>query len=94
MVRSIGQKPVVVLNDRGAASRLVVGRRVELPSRLGHVLVRPEAVCQYPTLVWKPCLESLSPFYPFHMFTAGGHPIYVRTDGIIFTELHDNYQGI
>jgi len=36
-------------------------------------------------LVWKPCMESLSPFFPFHMFTVGAHGIYVRTDGVIFT---------
>jgi len=94
IVRTAGQGTVLSLNDRQAASRVLVGRTIELPARLGRILVRPEAICHYPTLVWKPCLESLSPFYPFHQFTVGSHHIYVRNDGAVFTELHDNYRGI
>ena len=94
VVRSAGQGSVVALSDRSTASRLVVGKTVELPARLGRVLIRPETLCRYPALVWKPCLESLSPFYPFHMFTVGAHQIFVRTDGAIFSELHSDYRGI
>jgi hypothetical protein len=77
-----------------AARGHIVGKSVELPERQGRMLVRPEAVCHYPTLVWKPCRESLSPFYPFHLFTVGNHQIYVRTDGAVFTALHENQPGI
>ncbi|HLK92467.1 MAG TPA: hypothetical protein VKZ18_21405 [Polyangia bacterium] len=76
------------------ARRQIVGRSLQLPDPLGRLLVRPEAVCQYPTLVWKPCRESLSPFWPFHLFTVGNHQIYVRTDGAVFTTLHDQVRGI
>jgi hypothetical protein len=76
------------------AQEQVVGRRVELGERLGRVLVRPEAICRYPMLVWKPCRESLSPFYPFTMFTVGAHHLYVRVDGAVFTELHDQDRGL
>lgn len=93
-VRRGAQGSVFTLNNRRSASRLVVGRRLQLPEPLGRLLIRPEAVCHYPILVWKPCRESLSPFYPFHLFTVGGHPIYVRSDGVVFTSLHDGYQGI
>lgn len=72
----------------------LVGRRLDLPDRLGRILVRPEALCQYPLLVWKPCRESLSPYFPFHLFTAGDQHIYVRTDGAVFTRLHDTDRGI
>ncbi|MEO8769841.1 MAG: C39 family peptidase [Ferruginibacter sp.] len=60
----------------------------------GRFIVRPEAYCLYPTLVWKPCRESLSPFWPFHMYTIGSRHIYVRIDGTIFTQLHDDLRGI
>jgi len=73
---------------------LILGRRVQFEEPLGRIRIRKEAFCLYPTLVWKPCLESLSPFYPFHMFTIGSRRIYVRIDGQIFTALHDNVRGI
>jgi hypothetical protein len=62
--------------------------------RQGRLVVRPEAHCLYPALVWRPCLESLSPFFPFHMLTVGDHRIYVRVDGRLFTTLHINLPGI
>jgi hypothetical protein len=80
--------------DREQVLKQIVGTRVELPDRQGRIVVRPEAYCLYPTLVWKPCRESLSPFYPFYMFTVGRHRIYVRMDGGVFTRLHDDVRGI
>jgi hypothetical protein len=85
---------VITLKSRGAAAELVLGSTVELPNRGGRVPVRAEAVCHYPTLVWRPCRESLSPFYPFHLFNIGSERIYVRTDGAIFTQLHYTDRGI
>lgn len=72
----------------------VVNKRFQLPGRLGKIFVRPEAFSLYPTLVWMPCLESLSSYWPFHMITVGLQKIYIRIDGVIFTELHDNVHGI
>jgi hypothetical protein len=72
----------------------IAGRRFELPDRLGRLLVRPEAVCVHPTLVWRPCRESLSPFYPFRMVTVGAHRLYVRLDGAVFTSLTLGQHGI
>jgi len=72
----------------------VADRRFQLEEPLGRLRVRPEALCLYPTLVWKPCRESLSPFWPFHMFTIGDYRLYVRIDGAIFTRLHDDQRGI
>jgi hypothetical protein len=72
----------------------IVGSAFELEDKLGRLLVRREAYCLYPTLVWKPCRESLSPFWPFAMFTVGSHRLYVRVDGEVFTALHDDERGI
>jgi hypothetical protein len=85
---------ILIDQDREAVLARVIDRKIELGDRLGRFVVRPEAFCLYPTLVWKPCRESLSPFYPFHMFTIGAHHVYVRIDGQVFTELHDSERGI
>jgi hypothetical protein len=75
-------------------AKSIIGTVVELPDGGVRVPVRREALCQYPTLVWRPCRESLSPMYPFHMFTIGSERIYVRIDGAIFTSLHTGDRGI
>ncbi len=80
--------------DKHMLQELVVDRRFKLEDPLGSLLVRKEAYCLYPTLVWRSCRESLSPFYPFHMFTVGDLRVYVRLDGQIFTKLHSNIPGI
>ena len=80
----------------GAAEEVaksIIGRVVELPDGV-RIPIRREALCQYPRLVWMPCRESLSPMYPFHMFTVGTERVYVRTDGAIFTSLHAGDRGI
>jgi len=72
----------------------VAGRRFDLEDGAGRLLVRPETVCVHPTLVWKPCRESLSPFWPFHLITVGANRLYVRVDGAVFTALHEADRGI
>ncbi len=72
----------------------VTDQRFELPGFEGRLLVRKEAVCVYPHYVWRPCLESLSPFYPFRMVTVGAHRLYVRIDGAVFTSLTLGLHGI
>jgi peptidase C39-like protein len=83
-----GRESYSVLAREKVVSR-VADRRFELPSLRGRILVRKEAICLYPTLVWKPCLESLSPYWPFYMISVGTDTIYVRIDGAIFTALHE-----
>ena len=76
------------------AYELVVGKRFDLGDRRGRLLVRKEAVCIYPHLVWRPCLESLSPYYPFYLFTVGHQRLYVRIDGAVFASLTTDMKGI
>jgi len=76
------------------AFKSIVGKRIDLGERKGRLLVRKEAVCMYPHLVWRPCLESLSPYYPFYMFIVGNERIYVRIDGAVFTSLTLDMKGI
>ncbi len=81
-------------HEREALIEKIADRRFELEDKLGILRVWPEAFCIYPILVWKPCRESLSPFWPFHMITIGSQHIYVRIDGAIFTALHAGDRGI
>jgi hypothetical protein len=93
-IRSTERGSVFLTLPRERALESVAGRTFELPDFGGRLLVRKEALCQYPHLVWKPCRESLSPYYPFYMFTIGAQKLYVRTDGAVFTALHDTDHGI
>jgi hypothetical protein len=93
-VHTAAEGSLFVLRSQKEVAKSILGSTVELPNWEGSIPIRPEAVCQFPTLVWRPCRESLSPFYSFHLFTVGSQRIYVRTDGAIFTELHYMDRGI
>jgi hypothetical protein len=73
---------------------LVTGSTIELEDGAGRLRLRPEGHAWYPTMVWKPCLESLSPFWPFYLVTVGRRQIFVRIDGAIFGALHDLVGGV
>lgn len=70
----------------------VLSRPIDL-GRQGKVQLRPEACVLHPTLVWRPCRESMSPYLPFFMVIAGDLRIYVSVDGRILTKLHVNDYG-
>lgn len=80
--------------SREQAFKLVVDKRIELGDRRGRLYVREDAICMYPHLVWRPCKESLSPYFPFYMFTVGRFRLYVRVDGVIFASLTLDLPGI
>ena len=50
-----------VLKRRKRYLKRHVGMTYALPDQRGSLLVRPRAAIIYPLLVWKPCVESLSP---------------------------------
>jgi len=67
----------------------VLKHPMALRDKIGKITLRREASCFYPIMVWKPCYESRSPYYPFYMITVGNRHIYVGYDGTIYTQLHD-----
>jgi hypothetical protein len=79
--------------DPMAALDKVLARPIDL-GRKGRLIVRKAACALYPTLVWRPCRESMSPYVPFFMVSVGTHRLYVRVDGRIFTRLHTSDRGI
>jgi hypothetical protein len=73
----------------------VANQRIALPGYAGLLNLRPEGTSVHSAYVWKPCCESLSPFYPFRMVTIGSLRIYVRIfDGSVFTSLTTNVGGL
>jgi hypothetical protein len=81
--------------DSGRAIEQVVDRRFEFPGAAGSLLARREDLSVHPGLVWRPCRESLSPFYPFRMISLGAHLLYVRAfDGAVFTTLTNDLGGL
>jgi hypothetical protein len=81
--------------DPQKATERVLGRRFALPGGAGPLLVPSQGLSVHPTLVWQPCRESLSPFYPFRMILLGAHRLYVRIfDGAAFTALTNDQGGL
>lgn len=90
---AIGKPRTLKTFDRATALKLCIGRRFMLPNNRGSLLVRPEAASVHPVMGWRPCAESKSPYQPFHIVTIGHDRLYIRSDGAIFTALHDAVPG-
>lgn len=80
--------------DRRDVDGLIAGTLHEVPGRRGPLLVRPDLACVSKHWVWRPCRESLSPYYPFKMVSYGADRLYVRADGRVFSRLTTTGRGI
>jgi hypothetical protein len=79
---------------REEVERSIVDRMHQLPGRRGEVFIRPGLACISDHWVWRPCRESLSPYYPFKLVSYGADRFYVRSDGRIFSRLTTTGRGI
>ena len=86
--------PALVTLGRDEVDEHVFGRVHALQGRLGEIRIRPEIACVSRHWVWRPCRESLSPYYPFKLVTYGNHRFYLRSDGRMFAGLTTNSRGI
>jgi len=86
----VERSPIIAREAALAAAREAV---IDLGDGSGRIPLREGAFCVYPTLVWRPCQESRSPFYPFHQIAVGGVTIYVGYDGRVYPALHDLGRG-
>jgi hypothetical protein len=68
-------------------AQMIDNRVFDLPEDKGRFRVYPGTYCIPPTLVWKPCRESWSPYLPFYRLSFGSSSLYVRIDGEVFTHL-------
>lgn len=69
--------------------RKLAGRAFVRPGYPGTVIADPQGIGVHPAFVWKPCVESRSPFFPFRLVTIGDLRKYVRIDGKEFDSLTD-----
>jgi hypothetical protein len=76
-----------IARTRQSISRLIDNQVFDLPDEKGRFRVFPGTYCVPPLLVWRPCRESWSPHLPFYQLAVGGHLLYVRVDGAVFTSL-------
>lgn len=83
-----GHPALLTLDDKEIEDH-VYGGTHELPGRLGELRLRPNIACISRNWVWRPCRESLSPYYPFKLISYGAYRLYLRSDGRIFTRLTD-----
>jgi hypothetical protein len=47
----------------------------------------------FPSLTWRPCLESLSPYLPFLHLHTGNRELHIRLDGKVFGEISIRFSG-
>jgi hypothetical protein len=89
-----GQEPALLSLARGELDERILGTVHELPDWAGRLRLRPGIACVSRHWVWKPCDQSLSPYYPFKMVSYGAYQLYVRSDGRVFNRLTTNGRGI
>ncbi len=83
-------KPVKsLIIDQKKALEKVLQRPVDLGRKHGRITLRTGGFSVYPAMVWRPCKESRSPYFPFHMITVGSSTLYIGYDGRVYPELHD-----
>jgi hypothetical protein len=84
-------KPVPKLfMSKDEVKKRMAGRSIHFPGKKNAVVLEEGTFDVQKDLVWKPCKESLSPYYPLHAITTiGDREIYVDYLGNVHTELHD-----
>lgn len=71
--------------DRDEVARRFEGQEIKLPD--SDIVIRLERENLAENLVWRPCHQSLSPYWPFYMYVVGDFRIYIRIDGVLFFDL-------
>jgi hypothetical protein len=86
---------ILAFADVQAAAGRARAQSARMPAEMRALLSQPGALTVPAPLVWRPCRESLSPFYPFRMITTGTSTVYVRIfDGAVFGALTSNIGGL
>ena len=94
LIQGATPTPTLTRIDPVLEAQKLSGVRVALDKDRGFITLRPHGISVHPTWVWKPCRESFSPYYPFQLITVGASHLYKRSDGHIFTALHDTDAGL
>jgi hypothetical protein len=66
---------------------------VMLESSSEPVPLWQDTTAVFPSLTWRPCLESLSPYLPFLHVNTGNRQLHIRLDGKVFGEISIRFSG-
>jgi len=84
--------PIVFNALDGTMIKKLLGSKLKLKKKI--IEFNPDAITIHPHLVWMPCMESLSAYWPFHLIVIDKYPVYIRIDGKVFMgKLHDDIAG-
>jgi hypothetical protein len=83
------QNPATIIDREAALAVLRAHSRVDLGEGEGRIPLREGGYSVYPTMVWRPCQESRSPYYPFYQVTIGRRTVYIGWDGKVHPRLTD-----
>ncbi|HEY1682121.1 MAG TPA: papain-like cysteine protease family protein [Candidatus Tumulicola sp.] len=74
-----------ILSVESLQKKLRSRREIKVP---GRGLVQTANATVRDTLVWKLCVESRSPFFPFYCIRAGEMTFFSSLDGTLYSDLH------
>lgn len=69
-------------------TKRISNKMVDLDGK-GKIVFHEGVYMVHPEMVWKPCRESTSEYYPFYEVTIGKYHVYVGSNGRIYPTLHD-----
>lgn len=73
--------------SRDSITDLLCDQQIDLGDEKGVVVLQKGSFSFHDCLVWMPCEESRSFYYPFHRVNFGSTPIYISHEGTIHTHL-------
>jgi hypothetical protein len=87
------EHPSSMETARARMAAMLAQGAIETDDDSEPVPVWPDVAAVFPSLTWRPCLESLSPYLPFLHIHTGNRQIHVRLDGKVFGEISIRFSG-
>ena len=78
---------------RARLDAMLADGAVTLEESREPVPIWPGMTAVFPSLTWRPCLESLSPYLPFLHVNTGNRQLHIRLDGKVFGEISIRFSG-
>jgi hypothetical protein len=78
---------------RARLETMLAQGEIALASNSEPVPLWPDMTAVFPSLTWRPCLESLSPYLPFLQVNTGSQQLHIRLDGKVFGEISIRFSG-
>jgi len=85
--------PTSIAVARAQLDAMLAEGTVTLDDSREPVPLWSNTIAVFPTLTWRPCLESLSPYLPFLHVNTGNRHLHIRLDGKVFGEISIRFSG-